>query len=197
MWVLVELGFAAGVSGTTFNHYIKSLRKLGVPFKRNEPGLSGGKLAHYSYDHLMELSLALFLRVYGWLPDPVLSGIIRFRKELYPIYRKAYAASRSGKGSQIRVHGPNHASFKMTGLYLDLQIHYSGGQLVEFGPPKELTPFEALREIVTADGPARTTIPVNLSMLAARVVECAAKAPDIRRGPSRKARPADLASPPA
>jgi hypothetical protein len=32
----------------------------------------------------------------------------------------------------IRMHGLNHASFRMTGLYLDLQIHYFGGQLVGF-----------------------------------------------------------------
>jgi hypothetical protein len=193
MWVLAELGFAVGVSESTFNHYIKSLRKLGVPFRRNEPGLHNGKLARYSYDHLMELSLALFLRVYGWLPDPVLTGLIQFRQELYPIYRRAYAESRSGKGSQIRVYGPDHSSFRMTGLYLDLRIHYSGGQLVAFGPPCALTPFEALRGIATADVPARTNIPVNLSLLAARLVECADKAPYIRRGPLPKASSTDSA----
>jgi hypothetical protein len=183
IWVLSELGFAVGVSDTTFNHYIKSLRKLGVPFKRNEPGLHSGKLARYSYDHLMELSLALFLRVYGWLPDAILSGLIQFRQELYPIYRQAYLQSLVGEGYAIRVSGSDRATFRMTGLYLDLQIHYSGGQLVEFGPPRALTPFEALRELAAADAPARNNVPVNLSLLAARLVDCAARAPRIRRGP--------------
>jgi hypothetical protein len=186
LWVLKELGFAAEVSGTTFNYYIKSLRKLGIPFKRNETGLGSGKLARYSYNHLMELSLALLLRVYGWLPDPVLEGLIQCRKDLYPIYGKAYTEGRIGMGSLIRVYGLNRMAFKMTGIYLDLQIHYSGGRLVTFGPPKALSPFEALQAFATADVSARTHLPVNLSALAIRVVDCAQNAPDIRRGQANK-----------
>ncbi|MDR3534394.1 MAG: hypothetical protein P4L90_28005 [Rhodopila sp.] len=186
MWVLAELGFSDGVSPTTFNYYIKSLRKLGIPFKWNKGGLGSRKLAHYSYDHLMELSLALLLRVYGWLPDPVISGLVRYRQDLSHIYNRAYTESRIGAGSPTHVHGPNRATFRMTGLYLDLQIHYSGGKLVEFGPPKELTPFEALQAFAVADMSARTHLPLNLSALSVRVVECAQNVPNIRKRSASK-----------
>jgi hypothetical protein len=33
VWVLGQLGYGAGVSATTFYEYIKSLRKLGIPFE--------------------------------------------------------------------------------------------------------------------------------------------------------------------
>ena len=56
--MLGTLGFSAGVTPTTFNHYIKSLRKLGVPFEHGESGRSSGKLVKYSYNHLMELCVS-------------------------------------------------------------------------------------------------------------------------------------------
>jgi len=183
MWVLTELGFAAGASNKTFNYYIKSLRKFGVPFGRNEDRRQSRQLAHYSYDELMELSLALILRVYGWLPDPVLTGLVRFRRELNSIYREAYIESQIAVGCQIRVCGPSRTSFRMTGLYLDLQIRYSGGRLIDFGPPKALTPYEALHTFAIADVSARTHLPLNLSALALQIVDSAQRAPDIRRGP--------------
>jgi hypothetical protein len=34
VWLLSELGFRQGVSGSTFNDYIKSLRRLGFRLRR-------------------------------------------------------------------------------------------------------------------------------------------------------------------
>jgi hypothetical protein len=76
LWILSEFGFRAGVTPETFNYYIKSLRKLGVPFVRGETGLMSGRLARYSYNHVMELSIVLSLRVYAILPDLVVGGLI-------------------------------------------------------------------------------------------------------------------------
>ena len=45
LWVLSECGFSASVTPETFNYYIKSLRKLGIPFVRGETGLMSGRLA--------------------------------------------------------------------------------------------------------------------------------------------------------
>src|SRR5271170_88620 len=90
VWVLQAMGFGAGVTPLTFNHYIKSLRKLGVPFAHGEGGTGSRRTVRYSYNHLMELCLALTLRVYGTLPDPVLAGIIQYRQELRELYRRAY-----------------------------------------------------------------------------------------------------------
>ncbi|MFD2031436.1 hypothetical protein ACFSKM_16175 [Ancylobacter dichloromethanicus] len=34
IWLMTELGLHHGVSTSTFNYYIKSLRKLGIPFEK-------------------------------------------------------------------------------------------------------------------------------------------------------------------
>jgi len=184
--VLTELGFASGVSAATFNYYIKSLRKFGVPFGRSKKSPPSHKLALYSYDDLMELSLALTLRVYGWLPDPVADGLIRFREKLHPLYADAYFERKCGRGCPVRIYGPKHESFDMAGIYLDLQVHYSAGRLIDFGPPIALSPYQALKIFAYSNMSARAHLPLNLSALAARVVECALIAPDIRRGPAAR-----------
>lgn len=91
IWVLAQLGFQGATSKSTFNEYIKSLRKLGCPFARGEVSARGRHLANYSYFHLMELALVLTLRVYNAVPDSVLVGIVRHRGTLRRLYRQAYA----------------------------------------------------------------------------------------------------------
>ena len=48
LWVLSRMGFATGVTPLTFNYYIKSLRKLGVPFAPGEHGTGSGKPVSYA-----------------------------------------------------------------------------------------------------------------------------------------------------
>lgn len=188
LWVLQTMGFSAGVTPLTFNHYIKSLRKLGVPFAHGEARADTGRLVRYSYNHLMELCVALTLRVYGTLPDPVLTGIIQYRHELYEQYRRAYLEYAAGIGGTVKVEAAKRAPFTMNGVYLDLRIRFCGGRTIEFGPPKAVSPFEALRVYATSDTPGRAHVPFNLSHLAVRLVQCAGTAPNIRRGPHRACR---------
>jgi hypothetical protein len=183
LWVLETMGFSNGVSDSTFNQYIKSLRKLGIPFNYGGAGTGVGRLAHYSYNHLMELCLALSLRVYGAIPDPVLTGLIQFRQELYDLYRRAYIEYAKGLGAPIRITARGRANFEMSGVYLDLRIRFGGGRALEFGPPRAVSPFEALRVYSRLDTPGRAHLPLNLSALAINLVECAETAPNIRRGP--------------
>ena len=183
VWVLGRMGFSAGVTPGTFNHYVKSLRKLGVPFAHGEVGTGSGRPVRYSFNHLMELSLALTLRIFGILPDPVLDGLIRFRQELYGLYRRAYLEYETGLGVPVRVTAPGRAEFEMRGAYLDLRIRFGGGRTFEFGPPRLLSPFEALRVYSKLETPGRAHLPLNLSSLAINLVECAEVAPNIRRGP--------------
>ncbi len=183
VWVLAALGFSTSVTDQTFNHYIKSLRKIGVPFARGNTGVGSGRLAKYSYNHLMELSIALRLRVYGTLPDPVIHGIIRFRRELYGLYRRAYLEHASGLGAPADITATGRSGFRMSGVYLDLKLCYAGGRFVSLGPPRALSPFEALRAFANSDEQARAHLPFNLSHLAIHVVQCAEQVPDIRRGP--------------
>jgi hypothetical protein len=46
----------------------------------------------------MELATVLSLRVYHVVPDAVLKGIASHRRQLYRLYRRAYAERRSGAG---------------------------------------------------------------------------------------------------
>lgn len=181
VWVLTAMGFNAGVTPITFNHYIKSLRVLGVPFSRNEMGSGVGRPVRYSYNHLMELCLALTLRIYGALPDPVLLEIIRYRLELYELYRRAYVEYATGLGTPVAVTAQGRAAFEMRGVYLDLKIRFGGGCAFEFGPPRLISPFEALRVYSRLDTPGRAHLPFNLSALAIAMVQFAQEAPNMRR----------------
>jgi hypothetical protein len=185
LWVLENMGFSAGIPTATFNHYIKSLRKLGTPFAYGKAETRGGRRAYYSYNHLMELCLALSLRVYGAIPDRILAGIIEFREELYALYRRAYIEFATGLGAPIRVTAKGRTEFEMSGVYLDLRIRFGGGRALEFGPPRAVSPFEALRAYARLDTPGRAHLPFNLSTLAIDLVECAETAPDVHPGPHK------------
>jgi hypothetical protein len=188
MWVLVRLGFRGLATESTFHEYLKSLRKLGIPFARGDIGLARRGVANYSYCHLMELALALTLRVYHVVPDSVLSGIIRYRQSFYSQYRRAYRERNKRMGSSIVIETNGQPPIHMRGVFLDLGINFSGGRLVKFGPPKALSPFEALELFAQRDLAARALLPINLSLLAEKIVMFSLRAPVIRRGPSPAAK---------
>lgn len=185
LWVLTGLGFRGTASEGTFKEYIKSLRKLGVPCERGEIGLARRGLAIYSYHHLMELALALTLRVYHAVPDSLLGQIVRFRRPLYRHYRRAYALRYSGRGTPVVVATKPQRKVHVRGMFLDLQINFSGGKLVSFGPPRLLSPAQALAAFSEHDLAARALLPINLSLLAERLVAIALHAPVMRRGPRK------------
>ena len=57
LWLLTELGYRGAVSESAFFEYIKSLRKLGIPFGHAKFQTERRKrLACYSFFHLMELT---------------------------------------------------------------------------------------------------------------------------------------------
>jgi hypothetical protein len=183
LWVLAQLGFQSGARKSTFYEYIKSLRKLGTPFERGRIGYARRVRANYSYYHLMELALVLTLRVYHVVPDAVLVAIVRCRHNLYRQYRRAYVDRRSGLGASVAIDAAGGGSIGMRGAFLDLQMNFSGAKLVNFGPPKLLSSFEALKVFAARDLAARAFLPINLSLLSERVVATALRAPPIRRGP--------------
>jgi hypothetical protein len=184
IWVLAKLGFRGAASESTFKEYIKSLRKLGVPFEREEIRRKRrGRLKRYSYHHLMELALVLYLRVYHVVPDSVLVKIIRYRKSLYWLYRQAYIERCTGRGTPIVVKTRHRAPIKMRGVFLDLQMNFSGGKLARFGPPRSLSPSEAVATFAGRDLAARAFLPLNLSLLSEGVIALSLRAPLIRRGP--------------
>jgi hypothetical protein len=180
--LLTELGLHHGVSDSTFNYYIKSLRKLGVPFEKGKGQAEGHRHVTYDFDELMELTVALLLRVYGTLPDTIIAGLRNFRDELRPIYRQAYfdLTQRTNPAARISELGGNR--IVVDDLFLDLNIRYSAGQMIEFGPPKAISPFEALTVFARAEVPARSYLPLNVSAVAEMIVGRARALPSIRRG---------------
>jgi hypothetical protein len=186
LWVLARLGFQGKASKSTFYEYIKSLRKLGTPFKRGTIGFGRRGLANYSYCHLMELALVLTLRVYNVVPDSILAEIIRNRRTLHRHYRRAYRDRELR--ARISVQASKRVPIELRGVFLDLRINFSGGKLTAFGPPKLLSPQEALAVFAERDIAARALLPINLSRLSERLVSTALQAPLIRSGPrpSRK-----------
>jgi hypothetical protein len=183
VWLLTELGFRGASTQSTFYEYVKSLRRLGIPFEAGKIGHAHRGLANYSYNHLMELALALTLRVYQVVPDSVLVGIIRYRKRLYRHYRQAYSARCSGRGEPIIFETDGSPPIRMRGIFLDLQLNFSGGRLVKFGPPKSLSPYQAVSAFAACDHAGRALLPIGLSFLSERTVALALRAPLIRRGP--------------
>ena len=168
IWVMSQLGFQGSVSDSTFYEYIKSLRKLGIPF--GKIGYAHRGLANYSYLHLMELALVLFARVYYFVPDSILTEIIRHRPTLYRHYRRAYIDRCSGIGAPASISLSPGPPITAKGVFLDLQIDFSGGVLTRFGPLVLLSPCQALATFVNqGDIAARALLPINLSILAERV----------------------------
>jgi hypothetical protein len=185
VWVLAEMGFQGGANRATFNEYIKSLRKLGIPFARGKVSPKVRRLANYSYLHLMELALVLTLRVYNAIPDSVLMQIVRHRRTLQTIYRRAYMERESGAGRPTAL-ALGRFRFVMKGAFLDLPLNFSGGKLVSFGPPKLISGVDALKIYAGASVAARAFLPINVSALAEKLVCTALDAPVIRTGPLPK-----------
>jgi hypothetical protein len=185
LWILAALGFKGAVRDSTFYEYIKSLRKLGIPFPPGEMVPAPRRLAVYSYYHLMELALVLTLRVYHIVPDAVLVEIIRHRRTLYSLYRRAYTERLSGLGRPLLIK-IGQVQFRTSGAFLDLRMKFVGGKLSKFGPPRLLSASRAIRFFAAHDITAGESLPIPLSLLAARLVRIARDAPVIRTGPLPK-----------
>jgi hypothetical protein len=191
LWLLTELGYRGAVSESAFFEYIKSLRKLGIPFGHEKFQSKGDRrLASYSFYHLMELATALSLRVYHVVPDAVLRGVCRYRAELYRFYRRAYAQRRSGVGRLILIKVKGYKPIELRGLFLDLNIQFAGGHSVRFGPPKLLSSADTLAKFSESTSSARAFMPLSLSLLSERVILLALRAPEIRSGPPKSSVPA-------
>jgi hypothetical protein len=183
VWVLAQLGFQGTATLDTFREYIKSLRKLGIPFSPGEIGYAERSMANYGYKHLMELGLVLTLRVYHAVPDSLLAHIIRYRRSLRRHYVSAVANRNSGLGRPITIKAAGHKPIDVCGVFLDLRVNFAGAKLISFGPPKLLSPVDAMAVFIERDVAARSLLPINLSRLAERVIMLSLSAPVIRRGP--------------
>jgi hypothetical protein len=168
---MTQLGLSYGVSAGTFNYYVKSLRKLGIPFEKGKGQSEGHRHVTYDLEEVMELAVALLLRVYGSLPDAVIEGLRSSRALLRPIYRQAFIEITKARQNHCQVVCGRRAPVTVEGYFLDLNIRYSAGHLVEFGPPRIISPFEAIVAYANATVPARSYLPLNLSVVAENIVK--------------------------
>lgn len=178
MWLLLSLGHGAGVPESTFHEYLKSLRKLGIPFEQTS---NRRKRLRYLYCHIMELALILSLRVYHVVPDLVLREIVKHREQLFSLYRCAYTQRASGRGKTIDLAAVSGKEIRLRGLFIDLRIGFAGGRLINFGPPRLLSPADALIQFAKRTQSGKFFLPLNLSLLAERVVTLALSPPRKRR----------------
>jgi hypothetical protein len=122
------------------------------------------------------------LRVYGTLPDVVTDGLRSFRADLRPIYRQAYRDSQKRIYPAARVSTPDGERLTVQGLFLDLNIRYSAKQAIQFGPPKALSPFEALSVFAHSEIAGRSYLPLNITAVAEMIAERTRQTPTIPRG---------------
>ena len=138
----------------------------------------------------MELSIVLLLRVYWITPDAVVAGLRQFRSELRRIYREAYFELTAHKYPPARISATNGLRTTVNGLFLDLNIRYSAGRMIEFGPPRAISPFEAASRYASTLTPARSYLPLNISIVAEMIASRAPDIPPIPRGAAaRSSRP--------
>jgi hypothetical protein len=86
--------------------------------------------------------------------------------------------------AQVVEYGGKH--LPIDGLFLDLNIRYLAGQMTEFGPPKVMSPFEAIATFARAEVPGRSYLPLNVTAVAELIVERSRVVPSIRRGRSAR-----------
>jgi hypothetical protein len=129
----------------------------------------------------MELALVQCLRIYHVVPDSILREIDKNREKLRVLYRRAYALRASGEGASATFGTRGAKPIEMRGLFLDLNIRFSGGQMINFGPPKLLSPADTLVRFAKCTQAGEMYLPINLSLLAERVVKLALSAPGKRR----------------
>lgn len=188
LWLLTEIGLHRGAGRSTFNYYVKSLRKLDIPFPRGKGQELGHRHVRYTSEEVMELAIALLLRVYGILPDQVVVGLRNFRSRLYPIYRQAYAHAHDSAVQSVHLRTSTGETIVLRGFYLDLNIRHERGRTITFGPPRTVSADDAIRSYAGADEPARPYLPLNLSSIAERILLQAPNAPRVTRRRKRRRR---------
>lgn len=171
--VLLELGYGTGVSYPTFYEYMKSLRKLGIPFEFGTARSHTKTRPKYCFEDVMEMATSLSLRIYHVVPDSVLAHVVRHRTRLRRFYRKAYTERRMGGGRPIEVRTPLGEPIELHGLFLEFGLRFSGGKPVKLVPPSLLSPAEALRLSADHMHSLELMLPLNISVLAERVVHLA------------------------
>src|SRR5437773_8361228 len=137
-WVLNNLGLHAGEDEQTFDSYIKSLRRDGVPFATNELGVGAGYNLTYRYPHLMELAVALALRTQGVLSRHIVGLLAEYRSILRSHYRQAWLERETALGEPRKLAIDDGTDRRFSGAYLDLSLTYTSDGVLSVIEPRLL-----------------------------------------------------------
>jgi hypothetical protein len=181
-WVLGYLGLHAGEDEATFDSYIKSLRRDGVPFAGDELGVGAGHNLTYRYSHLMELAVALALRTQGILSRHIVALLAQYRSTLRAHYRRAWLERNSGVGSPRTVVIDGNIERRISGAYLDLSLTYSAQGVLRVIEPRLLGPVTAFDYYMAHNQSVYPRPPLPISQFAEDIVRLAEGAPEIKRG---------------
>jgi hypothetical protein len=181
-WVLIHLGLHAGEDEPTFNSYIKSLRRDGVPFDPDELGVGAGYNLTYRYSHLMELAVALALRTQGVLSRHIVGLLGQYRSILRSHYRQAWLERDTGLGEPRKVVIDGNTERRFSGAYLDLSLQYTSDGVLVVIEPRLLDPVQALDYYMAGHQSLYPRPPLPISQFAEDVVRLAEDAPAIKRG---------------
>jgi hypothetical protein len=175
-WVLTHLGLHAGEDEPTFDSYIKSLRRDGVPFAPDELGVGAGHNLTYRYSHLMELAVALALRTQGVLSRHIVGLLAQYRSTLRSHYRQAWLERDTGLGKPRKVEIDGNTERRFSGAYLDLSLTYTSYGVLQVIEPRLLDYYMAGHQSLYPRPP------LPISQFAEDVVRLAEDAPEIKRG---------------
>lgn len=201
-WILQGLDLHAGEDDHTFDSYIKSLRRDGVPFARDELGVGAGHNLKYQYVHMMELAVALALRNQAILSRYVVGLLVFYRLTLRALYRQAWLERESERGAPRDVIIPAYTGGgksvfvsqdlaaralgqrlgPISGTFLDLQLMYGPNGVLDGPPPRLLGPVEALELFMPPHRSAYPRAPLPVSWYALMIVRLAKDAPELKRG---------------
>jgi hypothetical protein len=181
-WVLSDLGLHAGEDEPTFDAYLKSLRRDGVPFARDELGVGAGHNLIYRYPHLMELAVALALRTQGILSRHIVALLAHYRSILRPHYRRAWLERNAGLGAPRKVVIDGTTERRISGTYLDLRLGYTPTGVLNMIEPELVDPVEAFEGYMAFHQRVYPRPPLPISQIAEDVVRLAEAAPEIKRG---------------
>ncbi len=174
--VLARMGFQGDVPEETFKGYIKGLHKLGVPFTLGACR-PGAWLAVYTYEHLMELAVALSLRTYNILPDSLIDDLIAHRAALHRLYGEAWREAARTLPRPIAFRGRGGVAHVAAGPYLDLQIVQHGRRFTMGGAPQLLNTADALERFGDTVATAFLPGPVRISALVRLMAEALSAVP--------------------
>jgi hypothetical protein len=181
-WVLDYLGLHAGEDAQTFDAYIKSLRRDGVPFARDELGLGPGHNVKYRYPHMMELAVALALRTQGVLSRDIV-GLLAFHRTLLRLhYRRAWLERECGLGARRKVVIDGITERNISGAYLTLELKYNSYGTLSMVEPRLIDPADAFDHYMGLHRAVYPRPPLPISQIADDIVDLAECAPEIKRG---------------